>query len=338
MTTAELNPTLSPLAAFAARAPIPAPKIDTRQVRKTACGKAIIVGEHAVVYGARAVAMPVPSLMMSLELKPTFHVTAAGEADIRIFLGGRAVTEHLEGVVQEALELLGTPPFGMDLEGQSTVLIGAGLGSSASLCIVILKALAAARGLGIGAEQLAAFGNRLERRFHGNPSGLDTAVVACEQVIAFRKGHAPVTVSPSSAAGSWRFALLDTGVRSSTLSMIQVAAPYFQCPAGDARLERFNALADLAITGLTLGRPAALAAAMDEAGTYLDEAGVVNAAVRQVIEVARATGALAAKPTGAGGGGCVLVLLDPEPARADRQLAELGERIGGDRVYGVELA
>jgi mevalonate kinase len=314
------------------------PRIDPRSVMRTACGKAIIVGEHAVVYGARAVAMPVPSLMMSLTLKPTFRTTAAGDPEIRIFLGGRAVTEHLEGVVQEALELLGTPAFGMDLEGQSTVLIGAGLGSSASLCIVILKALAAARGQVLSAEQLAAFGNRLERRFHGNPSGLDTAVVACEQVISFRKGQAPVTVSPSSEAGPWRFALLDTGVRSSTLEMIQVAAPYFQGEAGARRVERFNQLADLAVTGLTLGRPTAVAKAMSEAATYLTEAGVVNTPVQELIDLARAAGAQAAKPTGAGGGGCVLALLANDTVQADRQLAALAQKVGGGRVYGVEFA
>lgn len=311
---------------------------DARPVLKTACGKAIIVGEHAVVYGARAVAMPVPSLMMSLELKPTARLTRAGKPEIRIFLGGRAVTEHLEGVVREAVDLLDVPLFGMDLEGQSTVLIGAGLGSSASLCIVILKALAAARGVVLGAEQLAVFGNRLERRFHGNPSGLDTAVVACEQVIAFRKGEAPVTVSPTRAGGPWRFALLDTGVRSSTLAMIQVAAPYFQGEHGARRVARFDDIAERAIAGLTHGEHAAVAAAITEAGTYLGEAGVVNAAITELVDVARAVGALAAKPTGAGGGGCVLALLSPEPAVADRQLAELGQRVGTGRVYGVELA
>lgn len=336
--SAELQPDTASFHNFGARSTATLPKIDLRSVMKTACGKAIIVGEHAVVYGARAVAMPVPNLMMSLELKPTFRVNDQGQAAIRIFLGGRAVTEHLEGVVQEALQLLGIQPFGMDLEGQSTVLIGAGLGSSASLCIVILKALAAARGLVLGAEQLAAFGNRLERRFHGNPSGLDTAVVACEQVIAFRKGQAPVTVSPSSAAGPWRFALLDTGARSSTLAMIQVAAPYFQGSAGEHRIERFNALADLAITGLTLGRPAALATAMNEASTYLSEAGVVNSAVQDLIDVARSSGTLAAKPTGAGGGGCVLALLAPDPVLADQQLATLANKVGASRVFGVELA
>ena len=337
MNRERLNETLSSRTPYAGR-PHTAVCPETHAVRKTACGKAIIVGEHAVVYGSRAVAMPVPSLMMSLDLKPTFRVTDAGAADIRIFLGGRAVTEHLEGVVQEALELLETPAFGMDLEGQSTVLIGAGLGSSASLCIVILKALAAARGITLSAEALAGFGNRLERRFHGNPSGLDTAVVACEQVIAFCKGQSPVAVVPSRANGPWRFALLDTGVRSSTLAMIQVAAPYFQGLGGAARVERFNALADLAISGLTSGCHADVSAAMNEAGVYLAEAGVVNKAVSELLETARAAGALAAKPTGAGGGGCVLALLEADPARADRQLAVLSGQVGGGRVYGVELA
>jgi mevalonate kinase len=50
---------------------------------------------------------------------------------------------------------------------------------------------------------------------------------------------------------------------------------------------------------------------------------------------ARAVGALAAKPTGSGGGGCALALLDP--LAAETQLAALRERLGAARVHGVSL-
>jgi mevalonate kinase len=321
------------------------PSVYPRSVGIAACGKAILVGEHAVVYGARAVAMPVPTMQMSVKLTPTQNCDHAGAPAIRVFLGGRSVSEHLLGVVHDAFEVLGLHPFPVDIDGHSSVLIGAGLGSSASLCIVILKALAEATGVVLSASELAAAGNRLEKRFHGNPSGLDTAVVACEQIIAFTKGQAPevLRVTPlvppqgsRASTGPWRFALLDTGARSSTLSMIQVAAPYFTGADGDRRLAQFDALATAVAQGLADAEPAVVAAAMADAGARLDEAGIVNARIREVRDAALAAGVLAAKPTGAGGGGCVLALLDA--ATADAQLADLKVRLGATRVFGVELS
>jgi mevalonate kinase len=312
------------------------PRRGLKAVSASASGKAIIVGEHAVVYGARAVAMPVHNLQMSVRLTPTGLVGRQGAPQIRVFLGGRTVTDHLRGVVDDAFTALGIEPFSLDLEGNSTVLIGAGLGSSASLCIVVLKALADATGLAVDRSQLAAFGNQLERRFHGNPSGLDTAVVAMGQVIGFAKGQTPAELPVTAAAGrQWRFALLDSGARSSTLAMIQAAAPYFQGRDSARRLAAFDAAADDAAAGLAAGSREQVADAMSRTGAWLAEAGIVNAPLHDLVTAARSAGCLAAKPTGAGGGGCVLALLGA--GGADRQLARLKELLGATRVFGVDL-
>lgn len=306
-----------------------------RPVTADATGKAILVGEHAVVHGAKAVAMPLLSMQMGVRLTPLGEYSPPR---IRVMLGGRTVSDHLKGVIDEAFDALGIRPFSLEMEGTSSVLIGAGLGSSASLCIVVLKALAAATGKTLTPTELATLGNRLERRFHGNPSGLDTAVVALEHVIAFRKGEPPVptpVARPEGRDKSWRFALLDSGARSSTIAMIQAAAPWFQAPEGAGRVRRFDALAEQLILGLKEGRPAPVAAAMNEAGELLREAGVVGPALESVIDAARAEGVLAVKSTGAGGGGCALALLDPE--RAEAQLAGLSARLGAARVHGVSL-
>lgn len=315
-------------------------------VSAAASGKAIIVGEHAVVYGARAVAMPVPSLRLDVRLTPTHRRDASGKPLVRISLGGRQVNAHLRGVVDDAFLALGIQPFAFDLVGHSTILVGAGLGSSASLCIVVLKALAAATGRELGDAEAAQLGNALERRFHGNPSGLDTAVVARHQVIVFRRadtgaadtsgmGGESVDIRPLAGGRPWRFALLDSMARSSTLAMVQGAAPWFQGPHGDRRIAAFDALAEQVINGFADGEVGAVAAAMSQAGAWLAEIGVVNQALESLMAISRATGCLATKPTGAGGGGCVLSLLHPE--MADEQLARLRARIGASHVYEVQI-
>jgi mevalonate kinase len=317
--------------------PQPAPQTTARPAAASACGKAIIVGEHAVVYGARAVAVPLTAVGMHVKLTPR-AAEGGGAPLVRAFLGGRSVSDHLRGVIDEAFTALGLAPFALDLECVSSVLVGAGLGSSAALCIVILRALAASCGMTLTPAELASLGNGLERRFHGNPSGLDTAVVAHERTLVFRKGEPPAPLRVEGAGAPRRpfpFALLDTGARSSTMAMVQIAAPYFQGARGQARVERFDALVTRAAAGLSRGGVADVADAMTEAGALLAEAGVVGDVMRDVIDTALAAGALAAKPTGAGGGGCVLALLDPADSAA--QLATLRERLGATRVFGVEV-
>ncbi len=308
-----------------------------RSVNASACAKAILVGEHAVVYGARAVAMPVPTLQMTVRLTPTTRRHKNGDPIFRVLLGGRSVSPHVDGLVEEAFKLLGIEPFPLDIEGNSTVMIGAGLGSSASLCIVILKALAESVQRPLARYELANFGTQLERRFHGNPSGLDTAVVAMGHVVSFAKGAMPLEVPLQRLPDDlpWRFALLDSGVRSSTMTMIQVATPYFHGSAGERRIANFDQLAAEVIYGLTHGSTIEVAEAMTAAGAYLDEAGVVTDHLSEIIAAAKSVGCLAAKTTGAGGGGCVLALLSAEHGAA--QVIALNERLGGTRVCAVEL-
>lgn len=308
-----------------------------KDARARAFGKTIIVGEHAVVYGAKAVAMPVFSVQMDVALTPGASHFKGERPPIRVTLGGRSVTEHLRGVVDDAFACLDIQPFELDLDGHSSVLVGAGLGSSASLCIVVLRALAAATGKNVSKKQLSDMANQLERRFHGNPSGLDTAVVAWEEVICFAKGMPPIPVPiRRPKEGPWRFAVLDSRARSSTLDMVHKAAPYFSGTAGSSHIQRFDQLADAVSQGLASGDSAIVAAAMDEAGAHLKSAGIVNAPLEDLIETAKSAGALSSKVTGAGGGGCVLALLNP--LNAESQVARLKSQLGSHRVFEVELA
>jgi galactokinase/mevalonate kinase-like predicted kinase len=161
--------------------------------------------------------------------------------------------------------------------------------------------------------------------------------VALGEVISFAKGTppAPVRVAPPTGDGAWRFALLDSSARSSTLAMIQAAAPYFQGLGGPARLHAFDGAAVAVAQGLATGDAPAVADAMRATGAWLAEAGIVNQELAELTQLAAEAGCLAAKPTGAGGGGCVLALL--APGRAAEQLATLSARIGATRVYAVDL-
>ncbi len=333
--------------AFNQAYPFSSAEVDTRlaslpqKTTQYSCGKAIIVGEHAVVYGARAVAIPIPNFRMKATLTPsspfrTFpSETPFSQLPIEVSIGGNAAASPLlHEVVLEACQLLQVPPFAFSLVGYPHLPLGAGLGGSASLCVVILKALAVACQRHIEVQELAFLANQLEKRFHGTPSGLDTAVVAFEQPISFVKGQPPVLI-PLSPRQKWQFALIDSGTRASTKVMIQQVAGFFQGDMGRDRVEACNELAALVEAGFREGNLPQVAVAMRRAQVILEAAGTMTPVLQEIVQTVEAIGVLAAKVTGAGGGGCILALLDPNEAAS--QLLRLEAAFSPHSVFSVSL-
>jgi mevalonate kinase len=304
-----------------------------RRAEGSACGKVIIVGEHAVVYGARAVAVPLKSMRMDLELIPNNI-----GSEISLKLSGKELSHRISDVVKDALQILKLGQVPISIRGKSSLPIGAGLGASATLCIAVLRTIAKSVGIDLDRGTLSKLGNILEKRFHGSPSGLDTAVVAYEECICFQKdGPVDPVIIPESndPAKRWHFALIDSQVRASTLSMIQLAKPYFTSKKAQERIARFDALSQAVINGLKSYDFPTVAEVLNEASHLLAAAGVVTKQLGEIISDCVKQGALAAKPTGAGGGGVVLALLDPKNAM--EQLERMKQRYGFGNVFSVTV-
>ena len=310
------------------------PSTAVTQARHSACGKAIIVGEHAVVYGAQAVAIPVKSLVTELIMTPS------RQHDCRLLLGSlplsRQHLQHLKDVVCDAFKVLQIRPFPLAIKFRSNSLMGAGLGSSAALSVALIRLLGGWAGRKLTDFQVARLANYLELRFHGNPSGLDTTVAACAAPILFQKNRLPQKINIAPIANGrypWRFVLIDSGVRASTLAMINRALPWFQRERDN--LKKFSYHASTVAVSLARGRFAPVAEAMNRVDAMLRTAGVTTAHLIEIIENVKALGVPAAKSTGAGGGGCVLSLLHPQLAQV--QLQKIKNIYGTERVYEVIL-
>ncbi len=305
-------------------------------IETTACGKAIITGEHSAVYGAHAVAIPLPEMRFRFRMTQK-SMRLGSQPEIQLKLAGHEGSPRLKSVVLRAMELLKIEPFSLDAETHSTLPIGAGLGSSATLCVAVLRALALAHDKLLLPSELAEYANELEKSFHGNPSGLDTAVVAFEQPVLFAKGKAiqALKLAPEFEA---EFVLIDSNVRASTLAMIRIAEPYFKSEEGDVRLRRFDQISLDTFEALTKGSIPKLAHAMNECGQLLSEAGVVPSNIQAMIDHCRSLGAIASKSTGAGGGGVIMALLPNDRGERQRVFERMQEEFQGHGVYRISLS
>lgn len=272
-----------------------------------ATAKTILFGEHAVVYGRPAVAVPITAIPVTALARPV-----EGPASLRSALyHGRLdrIPERLRptgAAVSAALDAVGRPSSGVAVEVRSEIPAERGLGSSAAVAAAIVTAVSAAFGRTLSADERHELIQIAERAAHGRPSGLDARSVVATGPVWFEDGAATTLA----VGGPMTFVLADTGVAGRTREAVAaVRALREERPAHvDALLERLGGLAAQARVALGTGDAASVGAAMDDAHAALDMLGVGDPALDHLVAAARTGGALGAKLTGGGRGGCIVAV------------------------------
>ena len=279
----------------------------TTTTRGSANGKVILLGEHAVVHGAPALATGVP-LGIRVQAAPS-----DGPTSVRIEpwnLDASAGDGTPVGAALSALtRAMGAPGTGVALTGEALLPPRAGMGSSAALATAIARALVAFYDLDIDTGGLYDAVQASERVFHGNPSGLDAAVAIHGGVLRFdREGGATrLEVEPPSLI------VVHSGEEGNTAETVAgFARRLAEEPTdGERRLGRITELVESGISAIGVGDARALGNAMTECHQHLSWFGISTDALDRICEVALTAGAQGAKLTGGGGGGCAAALVDP---------------------------
>jgi len=279
-------------------------------------GKWVLTGEHAVLRGATAVAIPYQEIGLSLSFEPLS--SPAGEADDESFSVLPAEAEPLMKDLLDAVEDSwrsdgrSFPRPQGKLQIDSTIPIGAGLGSSAALCVALTRWMA--NPLTLPEASLTEFATRLEHRFHGRSSGMDVAVISAGEPISFGVDRGILSIGIKKLP---KFTFHDTGIRSRTsecvirvekfreeIPMVAMKVDDAMCAASRQAMEGLVQY-DQGRTreGLNL-----IAQAMRQARECFYSWELVPGAAKRMEEDLLAQGALAVKLTGAGGGGMVVAL------------------------------
>ena len=295
-------------------------------------GKVILIGEHAVIYGAKALAMPMLGMSMNLHVRKSIKT--------KVIIDDKDLTIQLGPLFEDASEHLKLQKVGYEVQGRSTLPLGAGLGSSAALNVGIVRSLSKLWDLNLDDKTVAELANLLEKRFHGSPSGLDTSVVSFDKPIIFRRDESGHQIQRLNSSGQFKFAVIDSQKRASTKEMVTKASAFFQRDeSGKKLLEEFESAADELQDGLNACLEHKVKSAMTKAYMLLDHIKVIPTGLKSLASDILETGCIAVKPTGAGGGGCLLALLpsSSEDVAANRILTTLRNKFGTKNVYEVSL-
>jgi mevalonate kinase len=285
----------------------------------TARGKVILFGEHAVVYGIPAIAVGIDR-----GARASASVLASGPSTLRVRDWNMKVREDdaetpLARAFRDVLRVTRDAGVALDavsVEAEADLPPGGGLGCSAALGVAVARALDPKASAEVIAERAGAW----EGVFHGNASGVDAAVASLGGCVRFERGASGQrsTITRIRVPGAVHLCIGNSGQASSTRSMVEAVARLRE-RRPDTTQKAFDAIHTLvknAHLAIEAADRTALGQLLDLNQMLLSGLFVSTPEIEQMCSAARAAGALGAKLTGAGGGGCVVALVDHPDAGA----------------------
>ncbi|MER5862847.1 mevalonate kinase [Kitasatospora sp. NPDC002040] len=288
----------------------------------TAHGKVILLGEHAVVYGAPALALPIPEL--GCRARVVRQARSEPEAVSYRFLQTPAgipsgpfpspatspqetAPEGIHDLIRAVLrEAFGGGAPGVDVTLESGVPPARGLGSSAACARALTHALAGFAGLRLSADEVFRYVQVSENAAHGRASGIDALATGSRRPVLLDRGRA---TTPPVGADGW-VVVADSGSGASTKDAVTMLSDGFAQAAGSRErfLERSATLTREGLRHLERGDLAALGGVFTACHELLAGLGLTTARTDALARAALEAGALGAKMSGGGLGGCVIAL------------------------------
>ncbi len=300
-------------------------------ISASAPGKAILFGEHGVVYGQPAIAVPLP------QLRSHVYITAdpLGSADEILFSAPdidlhQKYHELPEGhpfraavdILKDHFRITHLPA--MRIKIASSIPVASGLGSGTSVTISMLKGISEFLGHPLLVEDISSYAFEIEKFYHGHPSGIDNTVIAYETPIFFTREH---PIEYISIEHEFSLLLVDSGIKSHTSDVVNdVRSKWLE--SKEALEVIFSKIGEITInarTKLSNGDLTKLGTLMSENHQLLKKLDVSHELIDQIVDTAVGAGAHGAKLSGAGRGGYVICLVDQSNmSHVRKKLADIG--------------
>lgn len=270
-------------------------------------GKIILIGEHSVVYGKKAIAFPFAGvgIQTSVHANPTVHIQSKYFNGTLDEMKQVKSMHNLVLLIEVLKKDLALPDFRLNIE--STIPAERGMGSSAAVAVSIIRAIFDWQELPLDEKTLLKYVDYSEQIAHDNPSGIDAAATSGTQPILFEKGQPFETFQLNVDA---YLLVADTGIKGQTRQAVKDVANLVQ-QKGASIHHIIDQLGDLTLeakTAIVENQAEKLGQIMTASHRLLQKLTVSNHTLDQAVELALTHHALGAKLTGGGRGGCLIVL------------------------------
>lgn len=287
-------------------------------ISASAPGKIILVGEHAVVYGQPAIAVPVTQVQAKAIVTANISGDSGSvwvqapdigmDSSLSDLPKNSAIPKSINLVFDE-LGIAQPPAF--KLRVTADIPKAAGMGSGASISVAIIRAVSGFLGSALADETVSALAYEVEKMHHGTPSGIDNTVVTYQKPVYFVRGQ-PIELL--SIPNPFNLIIGNTGISSSTAVVVGDVRKAWEADKEtyEAIFAAVGSLAAGARRLIETGEPEGLGPLINQNHALLIDMGVSSPELDKLVNAAQNSGALGAKLSGGGRGGNMIALVQKE--------------------------
>ncbi|MEM3374342.1 MAG: mevalonate kinase [Candidatus Woesearchaeota archaeon] len=264
-----------------------------------ACAKSILLGEHAVVYGKYGISIPIKSLYtLATASNENYNFETDKELDEEEY-------KKLSKVLKLVYEKLNKK---ISIKIESNIPTASGLGSSASLCIAIIRAISNYYKLNLENEKINEIAFECEKIFHGTPSGIDNTTIVYEKPILFKKGKFEFI----NLKKPLHLIIANSGIKSKTKEVVEeVKKNYLKNENKYSEIfEKINEISLEAKIALEKNDLKKLGKLMVKNHELLCSIDLSNTEINNLVNKSLKNGAFGSKLVGSGKGGNIIALVD----------------------------
>lgn len=304
------------------------------RINGKAHGKVILIGEHAVVYGHPAIALPLLSAEVSVTINrsPTMCIDCVyhqGELN-----DAPSAIDNIRACIEASLIKLNKQNETFELVISSSIPQERGMGSSAAVANACVKAIFDFFNQPLSEDDRFELVQVSETLAHGTPSGLDAKTTNSLLPLYFIKDK---VIEPFSMVMEGYIIVGDTGEKGQTrMAVSSLRKRKEKNPAVvNELMNQIGEYSEQARLCLQNNLIDQLGDLMDKTHQNLMLLGVSNQILNRLVNVARQSGAKGAKMTGGGWGGCMIALAKTH--QQAHQIANALKRNGAAQTWILEL-
>ncbi len=311
----------------------------------SAPGKVTLFGEHAVVYGE-------PAIVMAINRRAYVEVQLRDDSKIRIIapdivIKGVTLTfdQNTFSVESEASSVISELSYiikaieliakrfnifkGVNIRVWSEMPVGAGLGTSAAITIATIKAYSKALDLDLDQKNIALLGWQTEREVQGTASPMDTTIATYGGILQVQPIGNEVNVEKLNVSIKLPIIIGYVLREHKTKDMVAKVRLLREKYADiiNPIISAIGQVSRNARRSLESGNLNEVGELMNINHGLLEALGVSTKQLNDMVYAARKAGAIGAKLTGAGGGGCIIALVPSQHESVSLAIRSVGAHV-----------
>jgi len=281
--------------------------------KASAPGKVILFGEHFVVYGVKAILCAIDKrITVTSEKTQSKKISIKSNIDYLELEPNKPLSEinsPLKPFYFLADKMLQNQNVGIEINIESDIPLGVGLGSSSACCVAGAASITKLFG-DVSKEKILELAIEAEKTIFQNTSGADCTVCTYGGIMEYDKKNG---FSKIESESNVHLVIANSNIEHSTDTIVKKVKQF-----KDENEKEFSQLCnnetklvEEVLELLKENNITKLGQKINQNQEYLEVIGVSNEKLRGMIQVGQKS-SLGAKITGAGGGGCIFTLTDEE--------------------------